>query len=270
MCRPFNNNEKVAGSNQCILMNKEHRQVVIKNPQGGEDKVFTYDYVYDSCLPEEDEDYAGQDTVWGDLGTELLEAAWAGYNYSLFAYGQTGSGKSHSMVGFGEARGVIPRACEAIFEKMRGGGGNANEGDDVRYKVEASMLEIYNERIRDLFVPMNQQDKGGLKVRDSPSTGAYVYGLKKIPVVSYSQIERLMAFGTKNRTVAATNMNETSSRAHTIFCIAFVQTVVNRDTMKANDIRSEISLVDLAGSERVSRTGASGDRLVEGGHINKR
>ncbi|GMH87406.1 hypothetical protein TL16_g10846 [Triparma laevis f. inornata] len=234
--RPFNNNEKAAGSNQCIIMNKEHNQVVIKNPEGkegGEDKVFTYDYVYDSCLPEEDENYAGQDTVWDDLGMELLEAAWAGYNYSLFAYGQTGSGKSHSMVGFGEARGVIPRACEAIFKKMRGDG----------------------------------ESSGG--VRDSPSTGAYVFGLKKIPVVSYSQIERLMAFGTKNRTVAATNMNETSSRAHTIFCIAFVQTVVNRDTMKANDIRSEISLVDLAGSERVSRTGASGDRLVEGGHINK-
>lgn len=107
ICRPFNNNEKAAGSNQCITMNKEHNQVVIKNPEGkegGEDKVFTYDYVYDSCLPEEDENYAGQDTVWDDLGMELLEAAWAGYNYSLFAYGQTGSGKSHSMVGFGEAR----------------------------------------------------------------------------------------------------------------------------------------------------------------------
>ena len=126
-----------------------------------------------------------------------MQAAWAGYNYSLFAYGQTGSGKSHSMVGFGSARGVIPRACEAIFEKItkakNGEGGEGVEEDtDVRYKVEASMLEIYNERIRDLFVPMSQQEKAGLKVRDSPSTGAYVDGLKKIPVVSYNQIERLM------------------------------------------------------------------------------
>ena len=188
------------------------------------------------CLNSED---AANNTVANNV-QELLEAAWAGYNYSLFAYGQTGSGKSHSMVGFGEARGIIPRACEAIFEKManaKAGEQEGSGGDDVRYKVEASMLEIYNERIRDLFVPMSQQEKAGLKVRDSPSTGAYVDGLKKIPVVSYRQIERLMAFGTKNRTVAATNMNETSSRAHTIFCIAFVQTVVIRDTMKANDIR---------------------------------
>jgi hypothetical protein len=116
---------------------------------------------------------------------------------------------------------------------------------------------------------MTQQGRGGLKIRDSPKTGAYVENLKKIPVVSYKQIERLMSFGTRNRTVAATNMNETSSRAHTIFTITFVQTILNRETMKAGDIRSSINLVDLAGSERVARTGATGDRLTEGGHINK-
>ena len=78
-----------------------------------------------------------------------------------------------------------------------------------------------------------------------------------------------MAFGSRNRTVASTMMNETSSRAHTIFTITFVQTKTNRTTLKVSDIRSSISLVDLAGSERAGKTGATGDRLVEGGHINK-
>ena len=162
---------------------------------------------------------------------------------------------------------VIPRACEAIFSKIASS--STASKTETTYRVEASMLEIYNERVRDLFVPMTQQPRGGLKVRDSPKTGAYVENLKKIPVIAYYQIERLMTFGTKNRTVAATNMNETSSRAHTIFTITFVQTTVNRVTMKAGDIRSSINLVDLAGSERAGRTGATGDRLTEGGHINK-
>lgn len=96
--RPFNKNEESSGAKAIIEMNMKHRQVTIKNPSGGEYKSFTYDFLYNSCLDSTHEDYASQDTVWNDIGTELLDAAWAGYNYSLFAYGQTGSGKSHSMV----------------------------------------------------------------------------------------------------------------------------------------------------------------------------
>ncbi|GMI41207.1 hypothetical protein TeGR_g6776, partial [Tetraparma gracilis] len=271
--RPFNSNELAASAKPCVTLLPSSKQCTIRNPQDNSTKTFTYDFLYDSFVDPGDPSYASQDTVWGDIGSELLEAAWAGYNYSLFAYGQTGSGKSHSMVGFGEDRGIIPRACEAIFEKIAANReANQSEGGEAAettYKVECSMLEIYNERVRDLFVPMSQQDRGGLKVRDSPKTGAYVEGLKKIPVGAYHQISRLMTFGTRNRTVAATNMNETSSRAHTIFTITFVQTKVNRNTMKVNDVRSSINLVDLAGSERAGKTGATGDRLTEGGHINK-
>jgi len=286
--RPFNHSEKENDSKLIIKIHPRESQCTIVNPnKDNDEKSFTYDFLYNSFLPEDDENHASQQTVWNDLGNELLDAAWSGYNYSLFAYGQTGSGKSHSMVGFGDQRGIIPRACEAIFLKIReseneaakaqleagdsGAGGNnaSNSGPDTTYKIEVSMLEIYNEKVRDLFVPLSSQDRGGLKVRDSPKTGAYVEGLKKIPVIGYHQIERLMAFGSRNRTVASTMMNETSSRAHTIFTITFVQTRTNRETMKVSDIRSSISLVDLAGSERAGKTGATGDRLVEGGHINK-
>lgn len=97
----------------------------------------------------------------------------------------------------------------------------------------------------------------------------FIEGLKSAPVASYDQIERLMTMGTKNRTIAATNMNHTSSRAHTIFVVTLTQTRVNHDTATATDRVSCVNLVDLAGSERAAATGASGDRLRESGHINK-
>ena len=228
-----------------------------------------------------------------DLGIGVLENAWQGYNVSLFAYGQTGAGKSYSMVGYGEDKGIIPCACHELFSRIE-----ANEDPDVTYRVQASMMEIYNEKVRDLFNPGNKANDGaGLKVRDNPKTGPYVDGLALLPVKDYNQIEHLMDEGTKARTVASTQMNATSSRAHTLFTIMLTQTKVDKAAGKAMDKVatpslfalachqanpetamtyailcwqvSKISLVDLAGSERASGTGATGDRLKEGAAINK-
>lgn len=187
-----------------------------------------------------------------------------GYNCSLFAYGQTGAGKSYSMVGYGEDKGIIPRSCEEIFQRIE-----ANTDPDITYKVEASMLEIYNEKVRDLFNPRSDAAAGGLKVRDHPKTGPYVDGLTKHSVTNYLQIQRLMDEGSAARTVAATNMNATSSRAHTIFQIILTQTKIDRAAGKASDKVSRINLIDLAGSERANKTGATGDRLKEGCAINQ-
>jgi len=129
-------------------------------------------------------------------------------------------------------------------------------------------MEIYNEKIRDLLVDFSMQKGKSLKLRDSPKTGAYVEGLKKSPVSTYEQIQEIMNSGTRNRTVAATQMNETSSRAHTIFIITVTQTQVDRERGKATDKVSCINLIDLAGSERAASTGAKGDRLKEGAAIN--
>ena len=94
------------------------------------------------------------------------------------------------------------------------------------------MMEIYNERVRDLFNPKNPRNDSGLKVRENPKTGPYVDGLAMLPVKDYKHIDSLMEEGTKARTVAATQMNATSSRAHTIFTIILTQTVTNKQTMK--------------------------------------
>ena len=272
--RPFSKSDINDGAKSAISIDHGQKCITITNPKKDGKKVFYYDYIYDSCVDPRDPSHANQETLWNDLGAELISAAWDGYNYSLFAYGQTGSGKSYSMLGFGEKvenRGILPRACESIFTKISEYQSNSGTEDmeDISFKVEASMMEIYNEKIRDLFVPLQQQQHGGLRVRDSPKTGQYVEGLKKVPVSTSEQIKSLIDLGTRNRTVAATNMNETSSRAHTIFTISIVKTVVDRQTMKASNKTSLISLVDLAGSERIGKTGAEGDRLKEGGHINK-
>lgn len=128
------------------------------------------------------------------------------------------------------------------------------------------MLEIYNEQVNDLL--SRDVHKGGLQVRQHPSQGYfYAQDLKRVPVGSYIEIERRIEEGTANRTIASTNMNATSSRAHTVVTITFDQifSTPAGETKKS----SVINLVDLAGSERADSTGATGDRLKEGANINK-
>lgn len=134
----------------------------------------------------------------------------------------------------------------------------------MTFKVETAMLEIYMEKIRDLFNP----SAGELKVRLDPKIGFFVKDLTKNAVRDFATIERLMEAGSKARTVASTNMNKTSSRAHTIFQITFTQTKLDAAAGKATDKTSVINLVDLAGSERQKGTGATGARLKEGSAIN--
>ena len=128
------------------------------------------------------------------------------------------------------------------------------------------MLEIYNEQVRDLLSKASK--KGGLQVRQHPSKGFYVQDLQSVPVSSYVEIEKKMNEGTTNRTVASTNMNATSSRAHTVVTILFEQ-ISNPNSPDESKKSSVINLVDLAGSERADATGATGDRLKEGANINK-
>lgn len=235
-------------------------------------KRFTFDYSYWShdgyeVLPDgkmvakPGSNYADQQTVYNDLGKGVLDNAFQGYNCSLFAYGQTGSGKSYSMVGYGVNRGIVPITCDELFKAIE-----SNKDEGKRFEVTFSMMEIYNEQVRDLL--SKDKPKGGLQVRQNPKKGQfYVQGLKAVPVGSYREIEKRMEQGTASRTVASTNMNATSSRAHTVVTITFdqIEKKNNSETKKS----SVLNLVDLAGSERADSTGATGDRLKEGANINK-
>uniref|UniRef100_A0A665VJ84 Kinesin family member 13A n=1 Tax=Echeneis naucrates TaxID=173247 RepID=A0A665VJ84_ECHNA len=225
-------------------------------------KVFAFDHCFWSMDESNVPKYAGQEVVFKCLGEGILENAFQGYNACIFAYGQTGSGKSFSMMGNGEQPGLIPRLCCSLFERVHR---EANEGHT--FKVEVSYMEIYNEKVRDLLDPKGSRQS--LKVREHKVLGPYVDGLSQLAVTSFEDIEVLMSEGNKSRTVAATNMNEESSRSHAVFSIIVTQTLYDLQSGNSGEKVSKMSLVDLAGSERVSKTGAAGERLKEGSNINK-
>ncbi|XP_064604048.1 kinesin-like protein KIF28 [Liolophura sinensis] len=271
--RPFSQREKTAGSKCIISMNKG--TTVIKNPQNGDTKVFSFDHSYwshDSYHENEagvlvpssaQSSYADQKRVFNDVGKGVLDNAWQGYNAALFAYGQTGSGKSYSMIGYGPNKGIVPITCGELFKAIED-----NKDQKKQLQVSFSMLEIYNEQIKDLLSTDRCPQAGGLKIRQSPSSGFYVEGLKHVPVKNYEQIEKLMEQGTVKRTTASTNMNATSSRSHMVITVKFNQ-VFENEFGESTTKSSEINLVDLAGSERADSTGATGDRLKEGSAINQ-
>ena len=213
------------------------------------------------CEPEDDR-YHDQRFVYNVLGKSVLDSAWEGFHCCLFAYGQTGAGKSYSMIGYGTNRGIVPLACEEIFTRI-----SANTDPEKSYQVTVSMVEIYNERVQDLLINPAKRPKEGLKIRENSAYGVYIEGIQKVAVNSFKEIERQMDEGSKNRTIGSTQMNATSSRAHTVIAIEFRQIVTFQG--KKSEKFSVINLVDLAGSEKAEQTGATGDRLKEGCAINK-
>nr|XP_060610644.1 kinesin-like protein KIF13B [Anolis sagrei ordinatus] len=225
-------------------------------------KVFAYDHCFWSMDEAVKEKYAGQDIVFKCLGENILQNAFEGYNACIFAYGQTGSGKSYTMMGTADQPGLIPRLCSTLFERAQ-----KEESEEQSFKVEVSYMEIYNEKVRDLLDPKGSRQS--LKVREHSVYGPYVDGLSKLAVASYKDIESLMSEGNKSRTVAATNMNEESSRSHAVFKIILTHTLYDVKSGTSGEKVGKLSLVDLAGSERATKTGAAGDRLKEGSNINK-
>ncbi|XP_031308444.2 kinesin-like protein KIF1A isoform X20 [Camelus dromedarius] len=261
--RPFNSRE-MSRDSKCIIQMSGSTTTIVNPKQPKETpKSFSFDYSYWSHTSPEDINYASQKQVYRDIGEEMLQHAFEGYNVCIFAYGQTGAGKSYTMMGKQEKdqQGIIPQLCEDLFSRI-----NDTTNDNMSYSVEVSYMEIYCERVRDLLNPKN---KGNLRVREHPLLGPYVEDLSKLAVTSYNDIQDLMDSGNKARTVAATNMNETSSRSHAVFNIIFTQKRHDAETNITAEKVSKVSLVDLAGSERADSTGAKGTRLKEGANINK-
>lgn len=182
-----------------------------------------------------------------------------GYNGTVFAYGQTGAGKSYTMMGSDidddDGKGIIPRITEQIFENI------LTSPSNIEYTVRVSYMEIYMERIRDLLVPQNDN----LPVHEEKSRGVYVKGLLEVYVSSVQEVYEVMRRGGTARAVAATNMNQESSRSHSIFVITVTQKNLETGSAKSG----QLFLVDLAGSEKVGKTGASGQTLEEAKKINK-
>uniref|UniRef100_G3U6B8 Kinesin family member 1A n=1 Tax=Loxodonta africana TaxID=9785 RepID=G3U6B8_LOXAF len=255
--RPFNSRE-MSRDSKCIIQMSGSTTTIVNPKQPKETpKSFSFDYSYWSHTSPEDFNYASQKQVYRDIGEEMLQHAFEGYNVCIFAYGQTGAGKSYTMMGKQEKdqQGIIPQLCEDLFSRI-----NDTTNDNMSYSVEVSYMEIYCERVRDLLNPKN---KGNLRVREHPLLGPYVEDLSKLAVTSYNDIQDLMDSGNKARTVAATNMNETSSRSHAVFNIIFTQ--------KRHDAETNITTEKVGGSagRPTCKTLASGFRPPEGANINK-
>ncbi|RHY51709.1 hypothetical protein DYB26_003794, partial [Aphanomyces astaci] len=250
---------------------------------------FTYDHSFWSCDPDHVH-HADQQLVYDHIGTHVLSTAWnERLHVSLFAYGQTGAGKSFSMMGKSksnhhEARGLVPRICHALFDAMQSSPPTVSATSTTSHvqtssqikddgtldkqttashpsptcTVKMTFVEIYNERVYDLLDP---HTKESLKVREHPANGTYVEHVSNLVVTSAHDIEYLVAEGNKTRTVAATSMNQLSSRSHAILTL----------TLHWLDKRlapTKVCMVDLAGSERADVV-ACGDRLREAAAINK-
>uniref|UniRef100_A0A8C0CHB0 Kinesin-like protein n=1 Tax=Balaenoptera musculus TaxID=9771 RepID=A0A8C0CHB0_BALMU len=213
---------------------------------------FGFDYCYWSVNPE-DPQYASQDVVFRDLGTEVLSAAARGYNMCLFAYGQTGSGKTYTMLGTPVSIGIgieTPTLwfVQGLFVREEN---CAPLPSSCRIKV--SFLEIYNERVRDLLKQSDQKKTYNLRVREHPEMGPYVQGLSQHVVTSCKQVIQLLEEGISHSYCLCSHPPSQ--------CIFSLQ-------LPTSTISSKINLVDLAGSERADPSYCK-DRITEGANINK-
>jgi len=188
----------------------------------------------------------------------LVRSALDGYNVCIFAYGQTGSGKTHTMEGSEGDRGVAPRALSGMFRLAE------ESWAGVAFEFSVSVLEVYNDRIRDLL-DQDPKNPKGHEVRKGVDGRWYVSELEHAPVAGAMDVMRLLRRAAGNRKTGRTDMNAHSSRSHLVLTVTVRATAAATGAVTV----SRLNLVDLAGSERLSRTGAEGDRLKEAQHINK-
>jgi len=261
-CRPFAAREimEEGGAHEPVL---ECTATTVRICDG---KVYSYDHVAGSAATQQD--------VFEAVGAQLVEDALSAYNGCVFAYGQTGSGKSYSVIGDVQRdmeKGILPRACNRLFELLSTRG--ANSAAHFQATVLASYLEIYNEKVYDLLASDRSNAAGGaasgieLQMRYHPQLGSIVVNLTECPMECFDEALELLDFGAKKRVVGATQMNATSSRSHAVFTIQ----VRTKEACAGGSMEShaKVHFVDLAGSEKQKKTGASGNRLKEGIGINQ-
>ncbi|KAM6253531.1 chromosome-associated kinesin KIF4A [Porphyrio hochstetteri] len=251
-CRPLVPKETSEGCQMCLSFVPGEPQVVV-----GNDKSFTYDYVFDPCVEQEE--------VFNTAVAPLIRGIFKGYNATVLAYGQTGSGKTYSMGGTYTASqehepnvGVIPRVIKLLFKEKE-------QRQDWEFVLKVSYLEIYNEDILDLLCSSRERS-AQISIREDPKEGIKIVGLTERNVTCVQDTVSCLEQGNNSRTVASTAMNSQSSRSHAIFTICVDQ---KKKSDKNSSFHSKLHLVDLAGSERQKKTKAEGDRLKEGININR-
>jgi len=252
--RPFNQREVDLGGIACLDV-EDDKTVAVKTNQymdGGPGLLsFTLDRVFNVDSTQEE--------VYEFSARPVIESVLEGFNGTVLAYGQTSSGKTYTMMGpeleNPEFCGVIPRMVTTVFDYI------SDTPDHIEFTVKVSIVEIYMERIRDLLNPK----KVNLKVREDKSKGIYIEDVTESYVSDEKDVYDFLKYGHNNRATTTTNMNESSSRSHSIF----MMTIHQNNLLEMSAKTGKLYLVDLAGSEKVAKTGAVGQVLEEAKEINK-
>uniref|UniRef100_A0A1W7RGD5 Kinesin-like protein n=1 Tax=Agkistrodon contortrix contortrix TaxID=8713 RepID=A0A1W7RGD5_AGKCO len=245
MCRfrPLNDSEVIRGDKYIAKFQGEDTVVIASKP-------YVFDHVFQS--------HTSQEQVYNDCAKKIVKDVLEGYNGTIFAYGQTSSGKTHTMEGKlhdPDGMGIIPRIVQDIFNYIY------SMDENLEFHIKVSYFEIYLDKIRDLL----DVSKTNLSVHEDKNRVPYVKGCTERFVCSPDEVMDTIDEGKSNRHVAVTNMNEHSSRSHSIFLI----NVKQENTQTEQKLSGKLYLVDLAGSEKVSKTGAEGAVLDEAKNINK-
>ncbi|CAI0472526.1 unnamed protein product [Linum tenue] len=270
-CRPLNEDEKHLVSHAVISCNVKKGLVsLVQNTAHKQiDKSYQFDKVFGPTCEQTD--------LFDSAVTPIVNEVLEGYNCTIFAYGQTGTGKTYTMEGgmvsedgeFPSDAGIIPRAVQQIFEVL--------EARSEDYSMKVTFLELYNEEIMDLLADsdesvtasVDEKLKKPIALLEDGKGGVFIRGLEQELVSSAKEIYKILEKGSAKRQTAATLLNKTSSRSHTIFSITIYikeeGSSVGEELVKCG----KLNLVDLAGSENISRSGAKEERAREAGEINK-
>ncbi|XP_067665807.1 uncharacterized protein [Haliotis asinina] len=247
--RPLSTSEKERG-NYSVLRSGDEYSIEVSSQRGL--KEFQFDQVFMES--------STQEKIFEDTNN-LIQSAVDGYNVCIFAYGQTGSGKTFTMIGDKEQNhpGIAPRAFNRIFELAQ------ENRSKMSVRVTCYMLELYNDKLIDLFGKPGQLDDDKLDIKKDKKGMVFVQGAVVKEASNTKELFALFEEGSKNRHVASTKMNAESSRSHLV--IGIVMESTNKVTGQV--LKGKLSLVDLAGSERVGKTGAGAEQLKEAMSINK-
>ncbi|XP_062145480.1 kinesin-like protein KIN-14R [Alnus glutinosa] len=247
-CRPLSKEEILTNCTTVVDFDAAKDGCLGILAAGSIKKSFKFDRVY---TPKDD-----QVDVFADA-SPMVTSVLDGYNVCIFAYGQTGTGKTFTMEGTDQNRGVNYRTLELLFKIAK------ERSETFTYDLSVSVLEVYNEQIRDLLATSPTSKK--LEIRQASEGFHHVLGIVEAKVDSIREVWSVLQAGSNARAVGSNNVNEHSSRSHCMLCIM----VRAKNLMNGECTKSKLWLVDLAGSERLAKTDVQGERLKEAQNINR-
>ncbi|CAM8988041.1 unnamed protein product [Rhodiola kirilowii] len=250
--RPLSSKEKSEHGDESCIRCLDDESFVFKDEKD-EDITFNFDRVFYS--------ESEQASVYEFIALPIVRDAVNAINGTIITYGQTGAGKTYTMEGPNITgcddlkKGLLQRVVGGLFESIK------FSEEPVKYSIKLSMVEIYMEKVRDLF----DLTKDNIQIKEHKGQGIMLSGVTEIDVVDEPDTIRRLNNGIANRAVGETHMNMASSRSHSIYIFTVIQEFKADKRVRTG----KVVLVDLAGSEKVEKTGAEGKVLEEAKTINK-